>query len=153
MRPYYQHEGVSIYCGRAEEICRRLDLVFDTLVLDPPSSVDLNNWRERRAGFPSTAHTLVLLNPTNGYILLEGDAEKEVALDSKLTPAKLLWHPHARPVPRIRELLARTSGRILDPFMGSGSTLVAARELGREVVGVELEEDYCQLAEARLHWS
>ena len=61
-------------------------------------------------------------------------------------------HPTQKPIELMKWCLelAPSAGTILDPFMGSGTTLRAAKDLGRKCIGIEIEEKYCEIAVRRL---
>lgn len=61
-------------------------------------------------------------------------------------------HMTQKPIGLMRELvtIAPEGGVVLDPFMGSGTTLRAAKDLGRKAIGIELSERNCELAARRL---
>jgi DNA modification methylase len=60
-------------------------------------------------------------------------------------------HPNEKPVGLLTYLLGKHESRtVVDPFMGSGTTLRAAKDLGRKAIGIEIEERYCEIAAKRL---
>jgi DNA modification methylase len=60
-------------------------------------------------------------------------------------------HPSPKPLRAMTWILSRLpSGSVIDPFMGSGTTLLAAKMAGREATGIEREERYCEIAAKRL---
>ncbi len=63
-------------------------------------------------------------------------------------------HPTVKPIALMEYLInmvTREGQIVLDPFAGSGSTLIAAKKLGRKYIGIELEPEYVKIAEARLN--
>lgn len=67
------------------------------------------------------------------------------------SPAGRTGHPHAKPDDLMRDLVGYCpAGVILDPFMGSGTTLRAAKDLGRKAIGIEIDERYCEIAARRM---
>lgn len=61
-------------------------------------------------------------------------------------------HPTEKPISLMRWCIGFVpwATTILDPFMGSGTTLRAAKDLGRKAVGIEIEERYCEVAARRM---
>jgi adenine-specific DNA-methyltransferase len=90
------------------------------------------------------------------YVLAKGRPRKPEAAISDV----LVWddisqqvHPNQKPLGVISRLISTYSiekAAILDPFCGSGATLVGARNLARRAVGIEIDERYCEFAARRL---
>jgi hypothetical protein len=109
--------------------------------------------RGATAGFRRDIEAIYLIGPWPSALggrssLLESGARQ---IGGSVGPAARYGHPHAKPIDVMEALIgACPSGVIADPFAGSGSTLIAARDLGRRAIGVELEEGYCEIAARRL---
>ena len=86
--------------------------------------------------------------PRNGYKVLPG---RYFVTDHRAD--RKIRHPAARALPAalyVLDKLTEPEDLILDPFMGSGTTLRAARDLNRKAIGIEIEERYCEIAAKRL---
>ena len=68
------------------------------------------------------------------------------------TNRERVGHPTQKPIALMKWCLSffPKAETVLDPFMGSGTTLVACKQLGRRCIGIELEEKYCEIAARRL---
>lgn len=93
-------------------------------------------------------------NRAKGYGRLAARVRKGSVLRSqRLNGAATTRHPTEKPVDVLRELIESSScigELVLDPYMGSGSTLEAASVEGRRAIGVEMNERYCEIAAKRL---
>jgi len=88
---------------------------------------------------------------TKGKFSFPGKRPKSVI--SSLRIMGSLSHPNEKPVSLMKELVSAVTppnGTTLDPFMGSGSTGVAAKELGFNFIGCEMSEDYFNIAKQRI---
>ncbi|PZM89836.1 MAG: site-specific DNA-methyltransferase [Actinobacteria bacterium] len=137
-------------------------VVFGDLMLPPPPGTKLvgiyrkppnAGARGAIAGFRRDAEGWYLIGPWPSGI---GGRSSVLATltpsqGNPSSPQGRYGHPHAKPIDVMAELIrACPPGVIADPFAGSGSTLVAAKLLGRRAIGVELEERYCEIAARRL---
>lgn len=87
----------------------------------------------------------------DGFLLHGGTDLFTASTPRKGRDADATGHQYQKPLSFMRWLLAKTDAEcILDPFMGSGTTLRAARDLGRRCIGIEEDEGWCEVAARRL---
>jgi len=86
-------------------------------------------------------------------IRLHGNKLKRDVIETPVESVKGCRHPAIYPVALVEEflkLLTCPDELVLDPFMGSGSTGVACKNLGRRYIGFEINPEYCEMAHARI---
>ena len=102
--------------------------------------------------------------PTHNIILMFGDIkdfhfltgsiikrQKGFSSPRQCSYANKTGHPFEKPIALIKYLLEKIDANlILDPFLGSGTTAVAVKQLKRNFIGIEINPDYCKIAEDRL---
>ena len=108
-----------------------------------PSGAGMSKW-----GF--TCWQPILFYGPDPY-LVDGKGSRPDAF-STTESAEQNGHPCPKPIGTMRWLVNRVSRPgevVLDPFMGSGTTLRAGKDLGRKAIGIEIEEKYCEIAAQR----
>lgn len=220
MKPYYEHAGITIYCGDAREILPRLS--SESIITDPiwPNSVfdEVNpqkllsevlqdapcqrvvihlgcdsdprflsavpsRWPFLRACWLDYARPSykgrILYGSDVAYVFGDPPAPKKGAM---VLPGKCMasrtgkniqreiggpssaqknyrrnkevvgrHHPCPRRIQHVQWLVKWFAGATtIDPFCGSGTTLLAAKKLGVPCIGIEIEERYCEIAAKRL---
>ncbi len=99
-----------------------------------------------------TSYEIIYFGYKKDFNKLNGIRERDVLQFNKL-PNSNINHPTEKPTELIEYLVRKSSNEgdsVLDPFAGSGSTLIAARDTNRKAVGIELEKDYVNLIKSRL---
>lgn len=205
MQPYFQEEGITIYCGDMREVLPTIEK-SELLLTDPAYGIDAdrdrkcakNGWRdfgstgwdkhrttsdEIRLALSAAKNAIIwggnyfsdCLPPSMGWLSWDKGqrdfslADMELAWTSYWAASRRLVlpraavvrervHPTQKPLALMVwciEWADRRAGlggvkSVIDPFMGSGTTLRAAKDLGRKAIGIDIEERYCEIAADRL---
>ena len=97
--------------------------------------------------------TLQLKNKGFTIIRMHGNKLKRDVIETSVAAVKGNKHPAIYPVEVVEEflhLLTPPASLVLDPFMGSGSTAVACKRLGRHYIGYDINTEYCEYARQRV---
>lgn len=95
------------------------------------------------------SHELIIYGrKPDSPIFLNGRSRSDVLRVDPIRDKRL--HPAEKPIELIKQFIEMSGDLILDPFCGSGTTLVAAKMLGRRYIGIDTEKKYCDIAEERL---
>lgn len=132
--------------------CDHWFIFWDEMTL-PPSKLPLvarHIWHRSNTNRPDNYEAIYEFNADG--IKRPSRVLRHSVIYPGLTGIQATGHPTEKNVKLMRELIimSRSEGIILDPFAGSGSTLRAAKDLGREYLGIEINPDYVKIAQDRL---
>ncbi|MFH1527254.1 MAG: site-specific DNA-methyltransferase [Bacteroidota bacterium] len=102
-----------------------------------------NNMIPGDIGFAKYTSALIFSNKKSVHV----NAQDLREYPAGTTELKSSFHPTPKPIDIIGYLIERFTkegDRILDPFCGSGTALLASKKLGREAVGIEISQEYCE---------
>jgi DNA modification methylase len=133
-------------------------IVFGSWKAERPANTNFRLIWHKKGQAPGPSNQAFITQDEEIYILGKGFKKTAPPMRSVITTHEAravevykIGHPTPKPIGLMETLIERCpSGTIADPFAGSGATLIAARNLGRHAIGVELEEKYCELIATRL---
>lgn len=114
------------------------------LIWNKKTSINGYSWRHQ--------HEIIMFcEMMNSPAIPTGDGD---VLDGRAVPIKQRKHLAQKPIDLLKRLIEKSTSEgdtVLDPFMGSGATIIAANQLGRKAIGIEIEEKYCAIAKELLN--
>lgn len=141
----------------------RGEIIWDKAASASPSTA-WGSWRSASNPVLRDVHEYILIFSRDGFQRPKGDRENTIQKEDFLAWTKSVWqfpavqarqigHPAPFPIElphRCIQLYSYRGDVVLDPFAGSGTTCVAAKQDGRKYIGYEINPDYIALAEKRL---
>lgn len=126
-------------------------LVFWTEIEKPPSQLPLvavHCWHRTNTNRPDNYEAIYEFH--RDAVKRASRVMPHCVISPGLTGIEASGHPTEKNVSLMMELVKRTKGTILDPFMGSGTTGVACVKLGRRFIGIEIDPKYFDIACRRI---
>jgi site-specific DNA-methyltransferase (adenine-specific) len=150
-RPFFQSELIGVYCRTAS---KKLEPIYNKVRYFGGEPYKVVN-KKRKNRYESVVKDTLrsgLIYQSDGERLytnvLYGQTKNQMPVEERTE------HPTQKPVNILEILIKQTThagGLVLDPFMGSGSTGVAALNTGREFIGIEINPHYFEIATNRLN--
>ena len=137
-------------CGDAVQEMQKIpDRSIDLIITSPPYNLKNSTGNGLNPGYFLPTYEVIYLIAKSDFKLVEhansfGDVwEFKQEMKNE--------HPAPFPVALIERIISSTNAKIiLDPFMGSGTTAIAAKKLNRNFIGVEISPEYCEMSKKRL---
>ena len=132
--------------------------VFGSWKAERPANTNFRLIWHKKGQAPGPSNQAFITQDEEIYALGKGFRKSSPPMRSVIATSEArhievskIGHPTPKPIGLMETLIDRCpEGVIADPFSGSGATLMAARNLGRKSIGVEMEEKYCELIANRL---